>query len=202
MRMKKILVSLLLISAAALILAGCTSTGQPAEEKPAAPETQVQPVEAPDFKLTSPAFEDGEEMPVRFCMHGVTGGKNISPPLAWTDPPEGTKSFAITCIDTHPIADNWVHWLVVNIPADVRKLPEGASPLDPPAVELKTDYGFPGWGGPQPPVGSGTHRYVFTLYALSVEKLDLSPKDTLEDFEKAIEGKVLARTELIGTFKK
>lgn len=200
--MKKIILLIALLFIFSIIITGCTAGESTQEKQTAEPVTQSQPVEAPNFKLVSPAFEDGGEIPVQYCMKGVTGGKNISPPLGWTDPPEGTKSFAITCIDTHPIANNWVHWLVVNIPADVRKLPEGASPLDPPAVELKNSFGFPGWGGPQPPVGSGTHNYVFTIYALSVEKLDLTPKDTLEDFEKAIEGKVLAKTEFTGVFKR
>lgn len=73
------------------------------------------------FTLSSPAFEDGTAMPTRYAHQGVTGGKNVSVPLQWENPPDETKSFALVCVDIHPIANNWVHWLVVNIPKESGK---------------------------------------------------------------------------------
>ncbi len=153
------------------------------------------------MKLLSPAFEDGGEIPLKYVMPGA-GGQNISPPLKWSGEPEGTRSFALLCVDPHPIARNWVHWMVINIPKDVHQLEEGASPRAMPkgAKELKNSFGFVGYGGPQPPPGTGKHPYVFTIYALSVEKLDL-PEDTdLATFKKAIEPYVLAKGQITGYF--
>ena len=155
------------------------------------------------FVLRSAAFENGKSMPARFATADA-GGSNISPPLEWTGAPAGTKSFALACIDRHPIARNWVHWLVVNIPASVTSLPEGASPsrMPPGSLELVNSYGDIGWGGPQPPPGSGVHNYEFTVYALSVEQLDLLPRTSLDAFEAAIAGKVLGKAVLVGTFER
>lgn len=112
---------------------------------------------------------------------GCTGG-NISPSLTWSNPPPGTKSFAVTVYDPdQPTGSGWWHWVVFNIPADVTSLPAGAG--DPAsgkmpkgAVQSVTDFGKPGWGGPCPPRGDRPHRYVFTVHALEVEKLDLDEK--------------------------
>jgi len=153
------------------------------------------------MELTSTAFKDGGQIPVQYVMKGA-GGKNVSPPLAWKNVPEGTKSFALFLVDPHPVAKNWVHWLVINIPADAKTLPEGASGKKMPqgAVELKNSFGEAGYGGPQPPKGTGYHPYVFTLYALNVETLPLGADTSLSAFQKAIEGKVIAGTTLTGKF--
>ena len=153
------------------------------------------------MKLTSTAFTDGGKIPVPYVMPGA-GGQNISLPLAWTDAPAGVKSFALSMVDPHPVARNWVHWLVVNIPPDVHSLAEGASgrKMPPGAQELQNSFGDPGYGGPQPPRGSGDHPYVVTIYALSVPRLDLGRGTTLAAFQKALEGKVLASASLTGYF--
>ena len=153
------------------------------------------------MKLTSPAFKDGGRIPLKYVMPRA-GGENLSPPLEWSGEPEGTRSFALLCVDPHPIARNWVHWMVINIPANVHHLEEGASrrAMPPGAKELKNSFGFVGYGGPQPPPGTGDHPYVFTIYALKVEKLDL-PEDTdLKTFLKAIEPYVLAKAQITGYF--
>jgi len=153
------------------------------------------------MKLTSPAFEDGGRIPLKYVMPAA-GGKNLSPPLSWSGEPKGTKSFALLCVDPHPVARNWVHWMVINIPAEVHHLEEGASrrAMPPGAKELKNSFGFVGYGGPQPPPGTGDHPYVFTIFALDVEKLDL-PEDTkLETFQRAISPHVLAKGRLTGYF--
>ncbi len=153
------------------------------------------------MKLVSPAFEDGGRIPLKYVMPGA-GGKNISPPLRWEGEPEGTKSFALLCVDPHPVARNWVHWMVINIPREIHELPEGASGKHMPsgARELKNSFGFTGYGGPQPPPGTGEHPYVFTIFALKVEKLDLPENTALKTFEKVISPYILAKGQLTGYF--
>jgi Raf kinase inhibitor-like YbhB/YbcL family protein len=153
------------------------------------------------MEISSSAFKDGEKIPVQFVMPGA-GGKNISVPLSWKNPPSGTKSFALSMVDPHPVAQNWVHWLVINIPAQVTFLEEGASGKKMPqgSMELKNSFGDMGYGGPQPPKGTGDHPYVFTLHALNVEKLDLGANTSLSAFKKALEGKVLGSATLTGKY--
>jgi Raf kinase inhibitor-like YbhB/YbcL family protein len=109
-------------------------------------------------------------------------GKNISPSLSWSNPPPGTKSFAVTVYDPDaPTGSGWWHWVVFNIPANVRSLPAGAGELGSGklpkgAVQSLTDFGAPGYGGPCPPRGDRPHRYVFTVHALRVDKLDLDER--------------------------
>ncbi|MFW6415067.1 MAG: YbhB/YbcL family Raf kinase inhibitor-like protein [Thermodesulfobacteriota bacterium] len=154
------------------------------------------------MQVSSRAFSDQDPIPVKYAMPGA-GGENISIPLSWSNAPEGTKSFAISIIDPHPVANNWVHWIVVNIPPDATELEEGASGRKMPqgAMELQNSFGNTGYGGPQPPKGSGEHPYVVTVYSLSSEKLDLDPQADLPDFEEAIKGKVLDKAEITGTFE-
>ena len=110
------------------------------------------------MELSSAAFKDGEKIPIQYVMPGA-GGKNISVPLSWKNVPSGTKSFALSAIDPHPVAQNWVHWLVINIPATATSLEEGASKkkMPPGSIELKSSFGDVGYGGPQPPKGTGDH---------------------------------------------
>jgi Raf kinase inhibitor-like YbhB/YbcL family protein len=153
------------------------------------------------MKVTSSAFKDGEKIPMQYVMPGA-GGQNVSIPLTWETPPAGTQSFALSMVDPHPVAHNWVHWLVIDIPANVNNLPEGASgkKMPPGAVELKNSFGDLGYGGPQPPKGSGDHPYVTTIYALSVPKLNLGKNTSLTAFKEALEGKVLAQASVTGYY--
>jgi Raf kinase inhibitor-like YbhB/YbcL family protein len=153
------------------------------------------------MEISSSAFKDKEKIPIQYVMPGA-GGKNISIPLVWKNVPPATKSFALSMIDPHPVAQNWVHWLVVNIPPQAASLEEGASAKKMPqgSVELKNSFGDIGYGGPQPPKGTGDHPYVTTLYALNVEKLDLGANTSLSAFKKAIEGKVLGSASVTGMF--
>jgi Raf kinase inhibitor-like YbhB/YbcL family protein len=153
------------------------------------------------MEISSAAFRDGEKIPIQYVMPGA-GGKNISLPLAWKNIPAGTKSFCLSIVDPHPVAQNWVHWLVINIPAQVTSIEEGASKNKMPkgSVELKNSFGESGYGGPQPPKGTGDHPYVVTLYALSIEKLDLGTNTSLSAFKKAIEGKVIGSATITGKF--
>jgi Raf kinase inhibitor-like YbhB/YbcL family protein len=157
------------------------------------------------FRLTSSTFGEENAIPIIHAYMGVQGGQNISPALNWAGSPGGTRSFALACIDRHPIAADWVHWLVIDIPDFVNSLAEGASHTKKMPVgskELRNSFGSVGWGGPQPPKGTGVHRYEFLLYALNVEKLTLPAGANLAVFNKAIEGKVIAIARLTGTFER
>src|SRR3954465_14424129 len=106
------------------------------------------------------------------------GGQNVSPQLSWSGAPAGTKSFALTLYDPDaPTGSGWWHWVVYDIPATATELPQGAgsgkAPLPAGTVQGKTDFGAAGYGGAGPPPGDKPHRYVFTVYALKVDKLDL-----------------------------
>lgn len=153
------------------------------------------------MQITSSAFQDGGKIPSQYVMPGA-GGRNVSVPLSWSNMPAGTQSFALAMVDPHPIARNWVHWLVIDIPKDVTSISERASGQSMPkgAVELKNSFGDLGYGGPQPPRGSGDHPYVFTLYALSGPKVELGKSAGLAAFKQALEGKTLATATLTGYF--
>jgi hypothetical protein len=153
------------------------------------------------MEISSSGFKDKGKIPIQYVMPGA-GGKNISIPLTWKNIPAGTKSFALSIVDPHPVAQNWVHWLVINIPKDVTFLEEGASrkKMPPGSLELKSSFGDMGYGGPQPPKGTGDHPYVVTLYALNVEKLELGVDTSLSAFKKAIEGKVIESAFVTGMY--
>jgi Raf kinase inhibitor-like YbhB/YbcL family protein len=153
------------------------------------------------MELKSSAFADGAKIPQPYVMPGA-GGKNLSLPFQWSGAPPGTQSFALAIVDPHPVAHNWVHWLVINLPADAGALAEGASGknLPPAAEELHNSWGKPGYGGPQPPPGTGDHPYVATLYALNVARLDLKPATDLAGFQKALEGKILGTAKITGYY--
>jgi Raf kinase inhibitor-like YbhB/YbcL family protein len=153
------------------------------------------------MEISSSAFNSGEKIPIQYVMAGA-GGKNISVPLSWKGVPSGTKSFALSVVDPHPVAQNWVHWFVINIPAHVASLEEGASRKRMPSgsIELKNSWGDIGYGGPEPPKGTGDHPYVFTLYALSVDKLNLEMNTSLSAFKKGLEGKILGSATLTGKY--
>ena len=149
------------------------------------------------------SFSNGERLPDRYCNFGTKAGLNISPVFQWEDAPSGTKSFALIMVDTHPVANHFVHWLVVDIPADVTHIEERASMTERMPVgslELLTSYNKPGYGGARPPASTGAHEYEATLYALSVETLGPEQGSDLTQFEEAIAGKVLVSVTLVGVY--
>jgi len=155
------------------------------------------------MEILSSAFKDGQKIPIQYVMVAA-GGKNLSIPLTWKNAPAGTKSFALSIVDPHPIAQNWVHWLVINIPQNITSLSEGASRKKMPmgATELVNSFGEIGYGGPQPPKGSGEHPYVITLYALNVEKLELGVNTSLAAFKRMIEGKIIQSVSVTGKYER
>lgn len=146
----------------------------------------AQPALAADkFTLSSPDIAHSAKIADKHVFKGFgCDGGNVSPALVWKGAPAGTKSFAITAYDPDaPTGSGWWHWVVFNIPANVTSLPQGAGDaaggkLPAGAVQSRTDFGGPGYGGPCPPQGPSLkkpHRYIFTVHALKVEKLDLQP---------------------------
>lgn len=156
------------------------------------------------MRIFSRAFTDGKPLPTKFAHPGVVGGKNISLPLQWEDIPEKTQSFALSIIDPHPVAHDWVHWLVVDIPKNIVTLPEGASPEGMPsaAKELYNSYGELGYGGPEPPPGSGPHPYVVTLFALRAATIDVSANSTWKAVQKALEDQIVATAKITGFYER
>ena len=139
--------------------------------------------------ITSSAFEEGGSIPGRYTCNG----DDVSPPLAWTAAPEATAGFALIVDD--PDARGWIHWVVADIPADRVSLDEYESP----GTEGRNDFGRMGWGGPCPP--SGSHRYVFEIFALSAE-LDLPAGFSADELRSAMEGKVLGSGRLTASYRR
>jgi len=136
--------------------------------------------QAAGFTLTSPDIKPGAMIDKKFEAN-VFGcsGENKSPALKWSGAPKDTKSFAVTVYDPDaPTGSGFWHWFVINIPANVTELAAnagavGGANLPKGATNVRIDYGFAGWGGPCPPEGDKPHRYIFTVYALKTDKLDI-----------------------------
>ena len=153
--------------------------------------------------LRSPAFEHHGDVP----SHHTCDGQDVSPPLAWEQPPRDTRSLVLVVDDPDapdPRAPQrvWVHWIVYGLPPDVRRLDEGASPggLPDGAREARNDFGRTAWGGPCPPIGR--HRYFFRLHALDVALDDLGPSAGRREVEAAMQGHVLETAELMATYER
>lgn len=149
------------------------------------------------FTLTSTDFKDGDVLPDA----QVEAKGNTSPQLAWSGAPEGTKSFAITCYDPDaPTGSGFWHWTVANIPADVSEIPAGG-PVPSGSVEGRTDYGAPGFGGAAPPPGHGPHRYIFTVFAVDVDSLPVTPEDSGAKYGFNLYFHTLAKASITATYE-
>jgi Raf kinase inhibitor-like YbhB/YbcL family protein len=168
-------------SAALLILlaigGGCSS-----------PPSASEPEET-DMQLTSSAFEEGERIPAEHSCDG----DDVSPPLAWSQAPEGTEAFVLIVED--PDARDFVHWVLTDIPADTTEIPAGQG--DRIGQPGANDFGRTGWGGPCPP--SGEHRYVFTLYAVS-QAVAVGDGAAAADAREAMSGHILGEAQLTGHY--
>jgi len=211
-----------------LFMAGCTTPSNqapqenevpqdteppPAEEEaaeeptepPVEPTAEPEPIEEPTeeaepepvpFALTSPEFEEGLPIPTKFSCDG----QNVSPQLDWTDPPEGTQSFALILDDPDAPGGVWVHWVLYNIPAGTRSLPENVpagGTLADGSMQGSNSWPRTEYGGPCPP--GGTHRYFFKLYALDI-MLDAQPGLEDQQLLDLMEGHVLGEVQLMGTY--
>jgi Raf kinase inhibitor-like YbhB/YbcL family protein len=164
---------------------------------------------ADDLTLTSGEFEDGDYLADEqaFAGFGCTG-QNLSPSLSWSGAPAGTKSFALTVYDPDaPTGSGWWHWVVVNLPATTTSLPKGAgaadgSKLPEGALQVRTDFGAPGYGGPCPPQGDHPHRYLFTIHALDLEQLDVSADSSPAAVGFNLNFHTLAKGTLMGLYKR
>lgn len=161
--------------------------------------------------LTSENFRQGDYLGQEHVLSEAYGfgckGENRSPQLAWQGAPPGTRSFALTCFDPDaPTGSGFWHWVVVNIPSGVASLPPGAGDpaggkLPAGALEVRTDFGKPGYGGPCPPPGS-VHRYVFTLHAVGIEKLPVNADTSAAIVGFHLHFNTLEKASLIGLYRR
>jgi hypothetical protein len=208
-----------------IFIAACANTGQPEgnDENSTAPDLLLEvttEVSIPDavfkienptleskitlevtdmvFMLTSLAFEHKQAIPPKFTCTG----EDISPELTWNDPPEGTQSYGLIMDDPDAPAGTWVHWVMYNIPANLRGLTEavpGKKDIEGMGMNGLNSWPKIGYRGPCPPLG--THRYFFRIYALDT-KLGLDSGASKPELIKAMQGHILGIAELMGTFKK
>ena len=145
------------------------------------------------FALTSPAFVTNSEIPL---VH-AQAGENLSPPLAWSGVPRGTKSLVLIVEDPDAPVGTVTHWAAFDIDPDSNELAKGATGLR----QGMNDMGNARYDGPKPPPGDGPHRYHFRLSALDVAKLDLGENPSHREIKKAARGHFVAEVELVGSFE-
>lgn len=164
------------------------------------------------LQLTSASFKDGDYLGSDQILSASYGfgcaGGNLSPQLSWSGAPEGTKSFALTCFDPDaPTGSGFWHWVVVNIPPHITSLALGAGnpasgALPAGALQVRTDFGAPGYGGPCPPEGDHPHRYIFTLHAVGLEQLPVSAETSAAVVGFYLHFNTLAKASLMGLSKR
>jgi len=179
-----------------LTMLGCGPRQQPAS--PSSPTPTAQKETIMELKLTSAAFKEGEAIPRQYTCDGV----NVSPPLEWGRAPKNAKTIAIITDDPDAPGGTWVHWVLFNLPAEniglVENLPVTEN-LKAGGFQGKNDFDKIGYGGPCPP--SGTHRYIFKIYAVDAE-LPLKAGATKADVEKAMQGHIVAQGQLMGSYSR
>lgn len=155
------------------------------------------------LQLTSKAIQNGKKIDIEQVYNGYgCAGKNISPDLQWSNPPKGTKSFALIVHDPDaPVEGGWYHWLVFNIPSIKKSLLKGEI-LPYPMFQTATSFDVPGYGGPCPPVGHNRHRYIFTLYALDVPRLPLHEDFKPQYAEKIMLPHVIGQASITGYYQR
>jgi len=146
------------------------------------------------LSLTSDAFQNGQPIPTQYTCDGA----DQTPALHWGEPPAGTKSFALVIDDPDAPSGTFRHWGVYDIPASARSL-GGGQKL---GTEVANDFGKPGYGGPCPPKGHGPHHYHFKLFALDIDRLDVSPGAKVVDVENAATRHAIAQGELVGIYER
>ena len=164
-----------------------------------------------DLVLASESFNDGDYLANDHVLSEAYGfgcaGGNLSPQLSWSGAPEGTKSFALTCFDPDaPTGSGFWHWVAVNIPADVTSLVLGAGSADGSmpagALQTRTDFGAPGYGGPCPPEGDHPHRYLFSLHAVGLDSLPVEADTSAAVVGFMLNFNTLAKATLMGLYKR
>jgi hypothetical protein len=176
----------------AVLLAGLVTAGCSQEPKSATGHVAK-------IQLTSAAFADGQPIPVKYTGDAL----DISPPLAWTNPPAGTKCFALIADDSDAPSGTWTHWVIYDLPPTVTALAEDqfkTQQLRNGAKQGLNDFKKTGYNGPSPPPGKA-HRYFFKLYALDA-MTGLAPGATKADLLKTMNGHVLGEGRLTGTYQR
>ena len=151
------------------------------------------------FAVTSPSFQNGGSIPKKFTCDGA----DVSPELQLTAPPPGTQSLALIADDPDAPAGTWVHWVLFDLPAETKALPEGVAKVDQPPTggrQGRNDFRKVGYGGPCPPPGK-PHRYFFRAYALD-GKVGLKPGASRQELEQAMHGHILGTAELMGKYQR
>lgn len=158
-------------------------------------------VSAAALTLTSPDIKTGGRIADEQAFDGADcPGRNVSPALVWQDPPEGTKSFAVSMVDPDaPLAGGFWHWWAYDVPARAHGLPKGAGGLASGTVQGRNDFGSIGYGGPCPPRGAA-HHYLITVYALDIDRLDRAASASTAAFDAAVRAHALAKATLVGFF--
>ena len=171
-----------------MLCPGCRAAVQAARHR----DGFHSPTDYMAFTLTSSAFQDGETIPRQFTCDG----NDLAPPLAWSEAPEGTRSFVLIMEDPDAPHGAFTHWLLYDIPATTTELQEQAG-----CTALPNSFGRAAYGGPCPPSGHGPHRYVFTLYAIDVPALEMHGR-TRASLDRALRGHTLATARLTGRYER
>ena len=164
---------------------------------------------AADFSVASPSFASGGSLKETSVLNDFgCVGQNISPALVWKGEPNGTQSFAVTVYDPDtPTGSGWWHWVVINIPASIHNLVDGAGTADgkalpASAIQTRTDFGVRAYGGPCPPPGDKAHRYIFTVYALKVAHLDVPIDASAAMVSFMIHGNLLGSASIQASYRR
>lgn len=174
------------------VVVGCGDNGSSREATGGGP---TPPTDAEELVVRSDAFADEGTIPERYTCDG----EDVSPPLAWDRIPEEAAEVAIVVTDPDAPESPFVHWVVVGLDPGDGELEEGTVPAE--AVEGSNDFGDQGYGGPCPPTGDPAHRYVFTVYAADAP-LRLEPGAPADEVNTALQGRVVARGRLVGTYRR
>jgi Raf kinase inhibitor-like YbhB/YbcL family protein len=201
--MIKVAAKICLIAIALVALSSCRNANSnapqnTAQPSPTAAATASTPASKNAMKLTSSAFAEGEMIPAKYTCDG----DNVSPPLKWEGVPEKARTLALFVVDPDAPGGRFTHWVLYNLSASAKELPENIPPEKQPASVARhgtNSFNKIGYGGPCPP--SGTHRYFFKLYALDAE-LALDAGATREDLLNAMQGHILAQGDLTGKYEK
>lgn len=149
------------------------------------------------FRITSPVFADGGAIPVRHTCEG----EYRSPLLTWLDAPEAARSFVLIMDDPDAPKGTFTHWVLYDIPRETTELGENV-PEGTVGTSGRNSFGRNGYGGPCPPAGDPPHRYRFTLHALDIPSIGLSPHAEREQVEARMQAHVLRSTQLVGTYQR
>ncbi len=165
-----------------------------------------------EFTVRSDSFKDGDYLTKDHILSADYGfgceGGNKSPHLAWSGAPTGTKSFAVTCFDPDaPTGSGFWHWLVVNVPPEVNELAlDAGNPkvrkLPKEALQTRTDFGAPGYGGPCPPPGDHPNRYLFTVFAVGADSLPVTADTSAATIGFELNFNTLAKAAIMGLYKR